>query len=76
MHYMAKSRGTWEIKPRERKYKTKHHLTPKCRGGGNEASNLLTLWNDKHELFHMLFGKKTLPEIIALLKRVQRMKRR
>jgi len=30
------------------------------------------LWNDKHELFHALFGNRTVVEAIRLLERVQR----
>jgi hypothetical protein len=52
-----------------------HHLIPKSRGGKTERTNELRLWRDRHDLFHKLFGNRTLPEIIVLLQRVQRAKR-
>jgi hypothetical protein len=63
-------------KPRVRLKRQKHHLRPRRRGGSHHSSNLLVLWNDKHELWHMLWGNRTLEEVIALLTRVARMKRR
>lgn len=55
---------------------TKHHLTPKCRGGHADAWNILNIYRDKHDVWHTLFKERTLEEAIILLKRVQRMKDR
>lgn len=59
-----------------RLYRNKHHLTPKSRGGTKTPSNLLLLWNDTHLEWHRVFGNRTLREVIVLLQRVERMKRR
>jgi len=51
-----------------------HHLIPKSRGGKADRKNLLLIRRDKHDLWHILFGNRTIPEIIALLERVERIK--
>lgn len=56
--------------------RSKHHLTPRSRKGGDEASNLLVLWRDQHDVWHYLFGNRTIEEIIALLERVRKIKGR
>lgn len=56
--------------------RTKHHLTPKSRGGGNEVSNILLLYETKHRIWHEVFHNRTLEEVIELLIRVQHAKRR
>jgi hypothetical protein len=53
---------------------TRHHVIPRSRGGSECNKNVLRLWNDKHECWHTLFSNKTIPEIIALLKRLQKLK--
>lgn len=64
-------------KKRKRDRITKHHLTPKCRGGGNTSDNILYLkWKKHHSQWHNLFGNMTLEEIIECLQRIQRMKGR
>ena len=55
---------------------TKHHLTNKCRGGHATPDNLLQLWNDKHEIWHILFQNDSPEEIIKVLERMIRMKGR
>ena len=54
----------------------KHHLTPKSRGGQAIESNLLRMDISRHNAWHLLFGNLTLPEIIALLKRLYETKER
>jgi hypothetical protein len=57
--------------------RSKHHLTPKSRGGEKRnPSNIILLRVERHEAMHYLFGNKTLEEIIQLLLRVHRMKGR
>ena len=51
-----------------------HHLTPKSRGGSSTTSNLLNMDNRRHQAWHLIFGNKTLPEIINLLERVLEIK--
>ena len=53
-----------------------HHLTPASRNGGNVRQNLLFIKVDRHDLWHRLWGNRTLEEVIALLQRVARMKGR
>ena len=55
---------------------TKHHLTPKSRGGLANSENLLRLDIQKHICWHKLFGNMTLEEIIELLIKVQHLKGR
>lgn len=56
--------------------RNKHHLTPRKRGGDNEAANLLLLCGFRHMAWHILFGQKTLEEVIRLLQRVHSAKNR
>lgn len=56
--------------------RNKHHLTPKARGGADADWNLLLIRIERHQELHRIFGNKTLEEIIQLLVRLQRMKRR
>ena len=55
---------------------SKHHLTPKQRGGGNTKSNLLRLKHDRHVEWHKCFGNRTLEEVIDTLIRIHRKKNR
>jgi hypothetical protein len=63
-------------------WRSKHHLTPRCHykpsylPSMNSAENLLMLWRNKHNAWHELFKEASLEQIIATLKRVQRMKGR
>lgn len=54
----------------------RHHLTPKCRNGKNDETNILWIDIEKHRAWHTLFGILTLEEVIALLKRLKEMKHR
>jgi len=56
--------------------RNKHHMTPKKRGGDNEPENLLLLAAFRHMAWHILFGQKTLEEVIRLLQRVHSAKNR
>lgn len=53
-----------------------HHLTPRSRGGSTLGSNLCRVDAYRHDAVHLLFGNHTLDEIILILQRLQRMKRR
>jgi len=57
-------------------WRNKHHLKPVSRFGTNHKANLLLIHGERHILWHKMWGNRTLPEIIALLKRVQRAKSR
>lgn len=46
-------RGKTRI-PKEDEYYEKHHITPKCLGGGNEKENLIKLTAREHFLCHWL----------------------
>ena len=64
-------------KPNRRKKldkRDKHHLLPKSRGGKNHPSNLLLIDKHKHELWHQLWGTRSLEEVLNLLTRMARMK--
>ena len=64
-------------KPNRRKKldkRDRHHLRPKSRGGNNHPSNLLLIDKHKHELWHQLWGTRTLDEVLNLLTRMARMK--
>lgn len=52
----------------------KHHLTPRSRGGKKSSSNLLRLDVNRHRAWHLIFGNKTIYEIIRLLERVVKIK--
>jgi hypothetical protein len=56
--------------------RNRHHMTPKCRQGSNEPWNILLLDVQRHELYHKIFGVRTLDETIQLLCRLRRMKNR
>lgn len=60
--------------------KTRHHLIPKSRRGDYKKKKIidthvtLKLYETKHEMWHHLFGNKTLQEIILTLHRVHEIK--
>jgi len=58
------------------KKRNRHHLLTKSRGGKDEVDNLLLIDMERHTLLHKLFGNKTIQEIIDLLERVDRAKKR
>ena len=49
-----------------------HHIIPKCKGGGDESSNLITLTSREHFLAHLLLHKSD-PNNIKLKKALQAM---
>lgn len=53
-----------------------HHLTAKSNGGPNTRDNLLLIDCTRHELWHKLWGNRSLEQVIALLQRLKRMKGR
>ena len=58
------------------RWRNRHHLRPRSRGGKNYRSNLLLIDGNIHRNLHRVFGNRTLEEIIALLIRVKRAKER
>ena len=56
--------------------RNKHHILPRSREGGNERENIVLLRIERHESWHLLFGDKTIEEVIGLLLRVHRIKGR
>lgn len=62
--------------PRKKLKITKHHILPRERGGSWDDHNILKLWNHRHEVYHILFGNKTLVEAANFLLRVDRAKKR
>lgn len=73
---LQKGKKMKKPKRKMRHYKSRgnHHLTPKIRGGGGEASNLLLLKTERHEHWHKIFGNRTLKEVILVLIRLKQMK--
>ena len=53
-----------------------HHLIPKQRGGIRKRDNLLKIQIEKHVAWHLIFGNRTLREVISFLKRLERIKKR
>jgi len=51
-----------------------HHLKNKKNGGQAIKSNLIKLDAYRHDAIHLLFGDKSLREIIELLQRLERIK--
>lgn len=60
---------------RLRNGKTRHHNLAKSRGGGDDRRNIIVLKADTHRLLHQIFGNRTLREIIAVLERLDRIKK-
>jgi hypothetical protein len=54
--------------------RNRHHLVPKSRGGSYDKRNLLLFDATKHKYWHMVFGNRTLSEVIELLLRIERAK--
>ncbi len=59
---------------RRKEFRDHHHLFPVSRRMRDREQYLLYLWRKKHDAWHRLFGDKTLPEIIALLRKIARLK--
>ena len=63
------------------KKRTRHHLIPKARRGelkhkyiAGDFERTLNLWLERHRAWHFLFGNMTIPEIIEVLMRIERIK--
>lgn len=56
--------------------RNKHHLIPRSLGGPDAKSNMLLIDVHKHELWHQLWGNRTIDEVLDLLTRMARAKRR
>ena len=56
---------------RNKHFKDSHHLYPTSRRVPFTKNYQIRLWRERHEAWHKLFRRLTLPEIIALLQRVQ-----
>ena len=67
-------KGQRRVKGKRVRGTDKHHLTPQSRGGSNQKSNLLRIDITRHRNWHLVFGNRTLDEVIALLHRVKRAK--
>ena len=65
-----------DVVRRRKRWRNKHHLIPRSRFGSDHRSNLLLLDGNIHRNLHRVFGNRTLDEIIKLLQRIQRAKRR
>lgn len=61
---------------KKRRWRNLHHLTPRSRGGSNSRRNLLLIDEERHVEWHRVFGNLTLEEVIELLVRLQRAKKR
>lgn len=59
-----------------KQFRCRHHIVNRSMGGTNYDHNLLLLWKEKEETFHLLFGSRTLVGAAKLLLRVQRAKNR
>jgi 5-methylcytosine-specific restriction endonuclease McrA len=46
---------------------TKHHITPKSRGGSSELENIAMINSREHNVYHQLFDNKTPEEIVYYL---------
>ena len=54
--------------------RTKHHLTNKCNGGTDEIANILRLFEEKHQAWHLIFKNADLDKAIEILQRVKQLK--
>jgi len=64
------------LKRNQKKRKmNKHHLRPKSRGGSKVQSNLILIDMERHNAWHILWGNRTLDEIIELLIRLREIKK-
>ena len=59
---------------RNRQKMSRHHLKNKCRFGMPTPENLLNLWRDKHDAWHLLFKNASPEEIVEILQRMMSMK--
>ena len=62
------------VKHKKKSRRNHHHLIPRCRGGSDSPDNILLIKAERHDLWHKIFGVRTLDEVIELLIRLKRMK--
>jgi hypothetical protein len=62
------------MKNKKKRTMNRHHLRPKKRGGQKIGSNLILIDIKRHNAWHVLWGNRTLGEVIALLERLQHIK--
>ena len=60
---------------RTHKY-VKHHITNSCKGGKDNASNLILLEEHREKAWHFLFGNMSFEEVAELLLRTCKLKHR
>jgi hypothetical protein len=53
----------------------RHHLKAKANGGQATVQNLLWIYKERHEMWHILFANLSIDEVIELLIRVSRAKK-
>ncbi len=53
-----------------------HHITNRCKRGGDGKSNLIRLEEQREKAWHFLFGNMSFEEVAELLLRTCRMKGR
>ena len=56
--------------------RNRHHILPRRRGGNSHKENLLLIDERVHVYWHKVFGLRTIGEVIKLLERIERAKRR
>ena len=47
--------------------RSRHHILPKSRGGGNEKSNIKVTTRKEHQAYNTLFGSNALPEEAVMI---------
>jgi hypothetical protein len=70
--YLRKKNRYWK----HLRNRNRHHLVPRSRGGSDEERNQLVMDVHKHELWHQLWGNRTIDEVLTLLTRMLRAKER
>lgn len=59
-----------------KKKKTRHHIKNKCNKGTDNEANILMLFEEKHNAWHLLFRNEDLDGAIAILQRVKQIKQK
>ena len=52
---------------KKRNRRTKHHLVPRSKGGGDDPGNIMMMDEKLHHAWHVLFGNQTIGQIIRML---------
>lgn len=61
---------------RNRWGRNQHHNLARSRGGSSEDYNLILIKIERHNLLHKIFGLRTIREVIQMLERLDRIKKR